>query len=235
MFSSVCSLRSAQCAALIALATVAGIARFEPSSPSQNDADPRSPASSLTAPRHRTHLHPCVLLAHVIRLYRDVFFAPSLPCPTPDERPALAANVPPHGLAPGTPPSPSWPAGLATSPRAFARPADFASDAVRSHRFPFAVGPPAQPTNPPHRADGTSVRPNVSARCPCAPSIVLVRLFPVARPARRSFSGQPITAGPFRPSSALRGEPAPLPAPVRFPLPPGVSGRRGPHLFPFSV
>ena len=235
MFSSVCSLRSAQFAALIALATVAGIARFEPSSPSQTDADPRSPASSLTAPRHRPDLHPCVLLAHIVRLYRDVFFAPALARITPDEQPARAANLPPQALAPGAAPTPGWPANLAASPRAFARPADFASDAVRSHRFPLAVGPPAQPTTPPHRADGTSVRPNVSARCPCAPSVVIVPLFPVARPARRSFSGQPITAGPFRPSSALRGEPAPLPAPVRFPPPPGVSGRRGPHLFPFSV
>ena len=235
MFSSVCSLRSAQCAALIALATVAGIARFESSSPSQPNAGPSSPASSLAAPRHRTHLDPCVLLAHVIRLYRDVFLAPSLPCSTPDERPARAANLPPQALAPGAAPTPGWPANLAASPRAFARPADFASDAVRSHRFPFAVGPPAQPTPPPHRADGTSVRPNVSARCPCAPSIVIVRLFPVARPARRRFSGPPLAARQLLPSFALRGEPAPLPPPVRCPPPLGVSGRRGPHLFPFSV
>jgi hypothetical protein len=235
MFPSVCSLRSARCAALIALATVAGIARFEPSSPSQTDADPTSPASSLTAPRHRTHLHPCVLLAHFVRFYRNAFFPPALPCSTPGERLALAAYVPPHGWAPGTPPSPSWPTGLAASPRPFAHAPDVSPLSVRRYLIPFPVGPPAQPTTPPHRADGTSVRPNLSARCPCAPSVALVRLFPVARPARRSFSGQPLTAGPFRPSSALRGEPAPLPDPVRFPPPLGASGRRGPHLFPFAL
>lgn len=229
MFSSACSRRSAQCAALIALATVAGIARFEPSSSSQPDTRPGAPSVSLTPSHPRPPLHPCVLLAHVLRLYRDAFFTSALARTTPDEQPTPAAALPVHAAACGTDPAPRWSAALAATPRPFAPVTDVPPLSARLHVIPFAVGPPAQPATPPRRADATSVRHDVSARCPCVPSVVIVRLFPVARLARRRFSGPPRAARPFRPSSALRGEPAPLPAPVRFLPSLDASARRAPH------
>ena len=222
MFSSACSRRSAQCAALIALATVAGMARFEPSSSSQPDTRPGTPSVSLTPSHPRPPLHPCVLLAHVLRLYRDAFFTSVLARTTPDERPTPAA-------AGGADPAPRGSAALAAALRPFAPATDVPPLSARLHVIPFAVGPPAQPATPPRRADATSVRHDVSARCPCVPSVVIVRPFPVARLARRRFSGPPGAARPFRPSSALRGEPAPLPAPVRFLPALDASARRAPH------
>ncbi len=234
MLSSACSLRSAQCAALIALAAVAGISRFAPSSSSQPDTRRDAPSASVTAPRPQPHLHPCVLLAHFVRCCRHAFFT-SAPAPiTPEELPAPVANLPLHTSAPGADPAPSWTAALAANPRSFAHAADVSPLSVRRHVIPFAVGPPAPTPPPPHRADGTSVRHDVSARCLRFPSVVIVRLFPVARLARRRFSGQPWAARPLLLRSALRGEPAPLPTPVRFPPPRGASGRRGPHPCTFS-
>ena len=98
MFSSVCSIRSAQCAALIALAAVVGLSRFEPTSQPEPDT---AGASSVTrsVPRHSSFSHPLAsrafgLLAHAIGLYREVFVRPTfISSPLADEPTANLDSV----------------------------------------------------------------------------------------------------------------------------------------------
>lgn len=240
MFPSVCSIRSAQCAALIALAAVVGLSRFEPTSQPEPDT---AAASSVTrsVPRHSSFSHPLAsrafgLLAHAIGLYREVFVRPTfISSPLADESTARALARPPLGCSSADPIVSARRADFPVDAFAFSHPPDRESAAVRQHRLPFAVGPPPPHATPPHRAAGTSVPKDVTARCPMVPLVVPLSLSPVARVACCQLVGQHLAALKFLPSSALRGEPAPLPTSVRFRLPLGASGLSDTRLFSFST
>jgi len=236
MFPSACAIRSAQCAALIALATVAGISRFaarsqpEAASPNSGPTTAQTTApSSFSSPRFS-------LFAQLVRLYRERFdlssprlgsvaddlaaprtsLAPLAVCATPSDTPTHLAEFPAAAFA-------------------FSCPIHVVSDAMRCHRFPFAVGPPAPTAHSPQRADGTSVPGDVSARWLFVPPHVPSFLVSVARLACLEFSGRSPNADDFPPSSVLRGEPALLSAPSSFRPLLGVSERCEPRHFSFST
>ena len=235
MFSSVCSIRSAQCAALIALAAVVGLSRFEPTSQPEPDT---AGASSVTrsVPRHSSFSHAFGLLAHAIGLYREAFIRPAfISTPPADESTARALARPPLGCSSADPIVSVRRADFPVDAFAFSHPPDRESAAVRPHRLPFAVGPPSPHVTPPHRAAGTSVPKDVTARWPMYTPVVPLSVSPVARVACCQLVGQHLAALKFLPSSALRGEPAPFPTSVRFRLPLGASGLSDACLFSFST
>jgi len=232
MFVSPCTLRSAQCAALIALATVAGIARVETNHLTQRA---RAASEPTTQTRHATRptLHflnysnnptpawtsPWLQPVATVALW---FFSSN--ATTPADCPADLALP---SAAPTELPCPAI-ATSAAAPPATSLPAL----CTRDHLIPFAVGPPASTAHFTHRAVGTSVPADVTVRCPVVFSInsplVPSLSCSVARLACPVFSG-PSSAGRFfSPSSALRGEPAPFPA-LLLPRPSlGASARPGP-------
>ena len=235
MFSSVCSIRSAQCAALIALAAVVGLSRFEPTSQPEPDT---AGASSVTrsVPRHPSFSHAFGLLAHAIGLYREAFIRPAFISTRPaDESTARSLSRSPLGCSSADPIVSVRRADFPVDAFAFSHPPDRESAAVRQHRFPFAVGPPSPHVTPPHRAAGTSVPKDVTARWPMGSPVVPFSFPPVARLACCQFAGQRLAALKFPPSFALRGEPAPFPTSVRFRLPLGASGLSDACLFSFST
>ena len=242
MFPSVCSIRSAQCAALIALAAVVGLSRFEPTSQPEPDT---AGASSVTrsVPRHSSFSHPLAsrafgLLAHAIGLYREVFVRPTfISSPLADEPTARARALgrPPLGCSSADPIVSVRRADFPVDAFAFSHPPDRESAAVRQHRFPFAVGPPSPHVTPPHRAAGTSVPKDVTARWPMGSPVVPFSFPPVARIACCQFAGQRLAALKFPPSFALRAESAPVPTSVRFRPSLGVSGLRAARFFSFSI
>ena len=235
MFPSVCSIRSAQCAALIALAAVVGLSRFEPTSQPEPDT---AGTSSVTrsVPRHPSFSHAFGLLAHAIGLYREAFIRPAfISTPPADESTARALARPPLGCSTADPIVSTLRADFPVDAFAFSHPPDRESAAVRQHRFPFAVGPPSPHVTPPHRAAGTSVPKDVTARWPMHTPVVPFSVSPVARVACCQLVGQHLAALKFLPSFALRGEPAPFPTSVRFRLPLGASGLSDACLFSFST
>ena len=235
MFPSVCSIRSAQCAALIALAAVVGLSRFEPTSQPEPDT---AGTSSVTrsVPRHPSFSHAFGLLAHAIGLYREAFIRPAaISTPPADESTARALSRPPLGCSTADPIVSTLRADFPVDAFAFSRPADLGSAAGRQHRVPFAVGPPPRYATPPHRAAGTSVPKDVTARWPMGSPVVPFSFSPVARIACCQFAGQRLAALKFPPSFALRGESAPVPTSVRFRPSLGVSGLRAARFFSFSI
>lgn len=235
MFPSVCSIRSAQCAALIALAAVVGLSRFEPTSQPEPDT---AGTSSVTrsVPRHPSFSRAFGLLAHAIGTYREVFVRPTfISNPLADEPTAGALVRPPLGCSSAEPIVSVRRADFLLDAFAFSHPQDRESTAVRQHRFPFAVGPPSPHVTPPHRAAGTSVPKDVTARWPMVTPVVPLSVSPVARVACCQLVGQHLAALKFLPSSALRGEPAPFPTSVRFRLSLGASGLSDACLFSFST
>ena len=235
MFPSVCSIRSAQCAALIALAAVVGLSRFEPTSQPEPDTAGTS-SGTRSVPRHPSFSRAFGLLAHAIGLYREVFVRPAfISSPPADESTARALARPPLGCSSADPIVSVRRADFPVDACAFSHPQDLRSSAVRPHRFPFAVGPPSPHVTPPHRAAGTSVPKDVTARCPMVTLVVPLSLSPVARVACCQLVGQRLAALKFPPSFALRGEPAPFPTSVRFRLPLGASGLSDACLFSFST
>ena len=235
MFPSVCSIRSAQCAALIALAAVVGLSRFEPTSQPEPDT---AGTSSVTrsVPRHPSFSRAFGLLAHAIGFYREVFVRPTfISSPLADEPTAGALVRPPLGCSSAEPIVSVRRADFLRDAFAFSHPQDRESTAVRQHRFPFAVGPPSPHVTPPHRAAGTSVPKDVTARWPMVTPVVPLSVSPVARVACCQLVGQHLAALKFLPSSALRGEPAPFPTSVRFRLSLGASGLSDACLFSFST
>jgi hypothetical protein len=235
MFSSVCSIRSAQCAALIALAAVVGLSRFEPTSQPEPDT---AGTSSVTrsVPLHPSFSRAFGLLAHAIGFYREVFVRPTfISSPLADEPTAGALVRPPLGCSSAEPIVSVRRADFLLDAFAFSHPQDRESTAVRQHRFPFAVGPPSPHVTPPHRAAGTSVPKDVTARWSIYAPVVPLSVSPVARVACCQLVGQHLAALKFLPSSALRGEPAPFPTSVRFRLSLGASGLSDACLFSFST
>jgi len=178
MFRSPCPLRSARCAALIALAAAAGIARTAPEVTGSAAADggvalaesgPTTPRDQRTAPWLKTDMS--AWLQSVVRWFTrstcSAAEAENRPFGRMDH-----GNAEDHATAPAAPvvfPPPLTPVA-------------FASVSVRhvgagSHRWPHAVGPPATAHPSPPNAAGTVV-PGDSA-ADGKPVLRLVRITPV--------------------------------------------------------
>lgn len=248
MFVSPCSLRSAQCAALIALAAAAGLARTDPETTSRASTTPAAnnvpAASRLTLDLGSDRFDPARFTL----------------CPTASSREAFARHSPwlqplstlalwflcgtesaPELTAATTAPTSSDPSGVdaiagadlaarplaptpATAP-ALPRASDRPALCTLSHLMPFAVGPPARRSTLTRSQAGTSVpSDHASLRSPlvaCFRSVCSVSFpfFSAARLACPSpFAPRPADARP-RSSFALRGKPALLRFASPLPLP----------------
>ena len=210
MFFSPCTRRSTQCAALIALATVAGIARIE-SNPQKTNAanalesNPCFVPASGPGPAHFTvspkwsapWLQPLATLA--------LWFLSTEECS--ELNPAAASSEPgsaPDADATLTSPRtfPALPIGPTATPEVnYPEPRILTGS--RSHLVPFAVGPPRTQRPPNLRAKGTPVPKVDFARRFYDVSIdhFSVRIF--ARLACRSVFGHP-WVGPFIPRVSSR-------------------------------
>ncbi len=253
MFVSPCSLRSAQCAALIALATAAGLARTGPETSPRSTTDSAArttqPTAGLTfelsSPRFTsvqlgssgTFSHPGAVNAPSLWLQPASTLALWFLCGSDSAGdrastlPACAAAHPAaaHLAAPFAEPGLRIPPTFAPAP-AFPRPTHRPALCTLSHLIPFAVGPPAIEAQPNRCAARTSVPSDLaSLRSPvvaCFRSVrsVSSRVFFVARLACPAFSApRPADARP-RPSFALRGKPAPASSARRLPLQLRASG-----------
>lgn len=158
MFVSPCTIRSAQCAALIALAAAAGIART-PSEPAESRGSSRqNPAIEATVGSHATHLRAPWLTSSLATWMRTVSIWLSVSQRDPSHEPHQSDGPANEGGLSAVPgkgaDSISAPAISANSPAAAAPSASFGP---RTHRWPHAVGPPAasRSTLPP--AAGTTV------------------------------------------------------------------------------
>lgn len=227
MFASVCSIRSAQCAALIALAAAAGISRFEPATPTEPDPATTAQAAPHAAPKQSVFIYP----ARVLECFR-LLFAGSVSfssCATS----ASAISSPSDAAVPETVPPELWfeptPVvpplfDLATCATSFPLAPDFNAAGVGQHRFPYAVGPPCRSATSSPRAARTRV-PGDSTACRIsaariAPSSVFFARAPSA-PFERAIPPRPVVAGSIsEPSLTLRGEPSLSPKfPPGFALP----------------
>ncbi len=163
MFTSPCILRSAQCAAIIALAAAAGLARLDPG---KGQADPRSDSERpLCTPGSKPpHLEPRFIL--------------DLTCPFQLALTWRLLLVPTHNALPAVDRSGvDSPRNWATSPesplllpslasRLIPRsPTDVdAAFVFAPHRLPWSVGPPVSRNSLTPSADRTSVRGDSAAR-----------------------------------------------------------------------
>ncbi len=259
MFVSPCSLRSAQCAALIALAAAAGLARTGPETTSRISTAPSETnvpvASRLTLDLGSDRVDPAHFNLCPRSSYRDAFARPSpwlqplstvalwFLCGTESASDLTAATKAPTSSGPSgvdalagaavadLPLAPT----LATAP-AFPRFSDRPALCTLSHLMPFAVGPPAFGTQNNRRVAGTSVPSDLaslrSLLFACFRSVRSVSLpfFSVARLACPSLSAPRPADASHRPSSALRGKPV-LSA-LRHPTPLRASGPRLPSALP---
>jgi len=205
MFSSPCSLRSAQCATLIALAAAAGISRFEPV--------PAKPAVGVAAivrllaavaKNPQTHHYPISVAA----------CAHAMPKAQMTLAVSTAASLAPLGTG-------SSAAGWLPAPSVIETEISFfdwvgAVPAVRQHSFPYAVGPPRRGNDNPLRVAGTALPGDSSTRRSQVSRIALVSVSAPSAPLMRlTDSGPKLAESFFLPSSALRGEPQLLPNLVR--------------------
>lgn len=190
MFPCACSLRSTQCAALIALAAAAGIMRIEPeiqrvpeqSAPTtQADSAARLPTDFVC---HRTTLSAAALLpwVQVVKVAMEWDVA--------------AADWPPVvGLSPTETCTGHHPATLALAPSA------------RQHAFPYAVGPPHHDSHSNRRADDTWVSGDFAVRRTAGSGVAPI-LFPPysARVSRTEDRATRMAGASSKPSFALRGK-----------------------------
>lgn len=202
MFSSPCSLRFTQCAALIALAAAAGISRFEavPARPQalRPVAAVQTCATATTISRAPFYLAAMEALVPRMRASRST-------CGFECDRGTgcLFSDLP--ALAPHD----SWPSGasLADSSLIFYAPA-LRGLSPSKHSYPYAAGPPRRRINQPLRAAGTTVPGDSRARRSLFSRIVRGFAFLVgAHVIRPADAGLKLAGSNFQPSSALRGEP----------------------------
>lgn len=216
MLPCACSLRSTHCAALIALATAAGIARIEPaqtterSRPDFPECPPCSMVISPTPLRESAmwSLEPWFRLVQRLTRRSSVTVAAAHEDATP---PALPTGIPclPCTDSPTTTGAERWSLVL---------PARSESGlSAQEHSFPFAIGPPLPQASFDPRADGTRVPADSTARRKFASSALFSSFCFVARLARCEFAGHRLAGSSFHPGSALRGEPAFFAFPVRLP------------------
>jgi hypothetical protein len=217
MLSCACSLRSTQCAALIALATAAGISRFEPASGGANERATDTPTVTRAEGGQLS-----------LRFFRAALTALAPWFPRLDPAVAASASIAPpacdqghcdqgddsgggrHAAFPAASPSRSLPVlDLVASP-SMPFPACAPGPSARNHSFPFAVGPPdARAAN--RRVAGTAVPGDSAARRRLVEEFAADSL--VAACAARAPSPSPELDGPLsNPSFALRGKPELSPA-----------------------
>lgn len=203
MFPSACSLRSTQCAALIALATAAGISRFEPAAAethSGSTAVARESATSLAAVR-TAYFQFVQAFAPWLRAFERLA---SIDSGSAQRSSPLSSATPaaPDANGPFVP----LPSIAAATVARTAAP--LLSPSPRQHSFPYAVGPPAWNPHASVRADRTFVLGDSPARPTFSPRPRIARLFrsvSVARLARPEFAGAQV-ARLISPSSAAIGE-----------------------------
>lgn len=173
MFSCACSLRSTQCAALIALATAAGISRFEPAKSTlanERGTDTRSAVANDEAVQMRLSYFRAALnaLAPWFRLFEPNVVASTWVAPSACDREHRD-----HGDCSGVgqhAPCPAARTSLSTLVREpAASPFTFFSGcapvpSARKHSFPFAVGPPPDTLAANRRVVGTAVPGDSAAR-----------------------------------------------------------------------
>jgi len=196
MFSSPCSLRSSTCATLIALATAAGISRFEP--------PPAHTAASLPA---------------IIRVLAAVAKPPQVPSyPLSIAACAQAGPTAPRTLSAwagetlAPPAATASAAGWSPTPCAIETEISFfdwagAVPTAREHSYPYAVGPPRRGTDTPLRAAGHAWPGDSSARRSQVSRIAHVYVLTVVAPLTRPSSFLPRSASRFSPASAEASQP----------------------------
>lgn len=201
MFPCVCSLRSAQCAALIALATVAGIARFEPADllkakPERYAAVQREVVGKKAGFSAQVYPVPMGSLAALV-------YAPQA-----DFRLDHKSDGG-DGIGMAAELAETW----SLSPLVVERATNFfgspvAKPTARGHSYPYAVGPPPRGIQSTLRAVGTEVPDDSPARCRQDLRIVTVSTLTGCAPQMRTTDSGPMLAGsPFNLSCAMRGEP----------------------------
>ena len=228
MFLFACSLRSAQCAALIALATAAGVARIEPAQTTERnrpDFPECTPMSVSVSPLDRREsaiksFEPWLRLIQMLTLHSTVTAAAALQheASTPS---ALSTALP----FPSSADSLTVLVSGGSSPEL--RPHFESGLSAQEHGFPFAIGPPSSQASFNPRAGGTRVPADLAARRKFVSSAVVSLFCFVARLARREFAGHRLAGSHFNPGSTLRAEPAFHPVRLGQRPWPGISGRRG--------
>lgn len=218
MFVSPCTLRSTQCAALIALAAAAGLARIETNtSPraSSSDVSPApAPAASHSRPGEcssRTSFE-CLQPIFVLAVWWSCESEPvsaclgSLPA-RPDEGSSTPVATLPASTGARVP--------SASRARRFAR-THRAALCRLSHALPFAVGPPRCRRLHPPTAEGTHV-PGDSAATGTSGFKVAApdEDSSLARLARGFFPGQPLAGPVFRFTAHVAAPSVLLPGPAR--------------------
>jgi hypothetical protein len=215
MFPSPCSLRSAQCATLIALAAAAGIMRVEQAAsptavPAFDYEEPALVAASASGWTDRIHslalvaTKRCFSIGELQDVAKWKFETAS------DEVPPMVRL----GQAPVDPTTDSVNSNADSSPIVAAgyggmySEGTFGAPSARQHSYPYAVGPPRTRANSNPRADDTSVSGDLAA---CRTLVLQVALgFQLPLGARRTRESDQASkrAGTFsEPSFALRGEP----------------------------
>lgn len=214
MFSCACSLRSTQCAALIALAAAAGIMRVEP-------ARAERPATPPRAAEHTAEGDPFLLSLTERRFQYASEFAPWLMFHLAAGLMAEAAEA---ASVSSVPPPAADDANLH-----FPSPPDTVGPSAQRHSYPFAVGPPQhRPTSNP-RVDDTLVSGDFVT---CGSLVSRVASCPTAASNARLTRDR--TPAPMlvrvlsRPGSALRGEPVDISFRPAFL---GMAGLRRSHRF----
>jgi hypothetical protein len=249
MFLSACSLRSTQCAALIALAAAAGISRFEhePAASMTNDsgaAPPQSTTARAIFSDQRSLTFASVRWFQSAAETLIAIFAPER------ARAATQNNVSANSPVDSPAPSPflAGDSSLAPPPPAiggtvifFPEPAPAVTE--HDHVWPYAVGPPRHGTNRQKilRVASTAVPCDSTPRRMSASTVSRIAFSPFEFVARdsRALSVGPVSAAPHvSPGFVLRDEPefssAVFPAaPIVLARPASVSRHRGPaNLFP---
>lgn len=220
MFSCGCSLRSTQCAALIALATAAGIVRMDSARAAVAPAtDTYKPATVDARMEHRIEPSRYQLALQVLAPWLRVFgisiqtnaaASPVLVAAALPATKSAAEHGSHHFAPPAASPAPSMAVDTEVEcPNVFAWVA--AAPTARHHAIPFAVGPPVTETHSSNlRAIGTAVSGDLIARWMSVSSIAVSFVSIADAPVWGVKSaGLSMAGSNFLPSSALRGEPAP--------------------------
>ncbi len=217
MFSA-CSLRSTQCAALIALAAAAGIARIETAEMAAKTIDTRgqpiaqvrSVAASRLARDGSYHFSAFASVRWLQSAASTLIalFAPQHAAAAQDD-----ATDTGHAGSPMPAVLLAADSTIAVPPPAIAGTVTYFSFPVlvpreRDHAWPYAVGPPARGIEnlPLRRVAGTAVPCDSTPRWSCELSVSRIAFVSVARSVRALSAGPELAAPISLPSLALRGE-----------------------------
>ena len=218
MFPCPCSLRSTQCAALIALAAAAGIARIESAAThpaTRPVSDVRTPVSMSCCDDNyfRAAIH---MLAPWLRLFESVAIMGTSADDSssadasrsgPNGGHVLAAHEPAHGHA-------ALRTGAHFSYHDFALP----TLSARQHQIPFAIGPPWRGARSTRRVDGTPVPCDSAAR-----GRLVSRVVPVFNSCFVARLARPVSSGLDSPDLYPDPNPAVRGGSEFSPKPPGAA------------